>query len=102
MKVKLKKHTTIEVEVEVDFPYYFMHDLTDQGDEYDSFIYGKMENERRTLTIHEIEKSDEIDYEIKIDNSKICFSYLDKLRYASSKDQYDKAVNRALLTLNKF
>lgn len=49
MKLKIKRQIEKEEEVDIEFPYYYKHDL--MLDEMDTVIYGKIE-ENKTTSIH--------------------------------------------------
>lgn len=87
----------------IEFPYYYEHDL--MIDDGDSIIYGKIEEGFHT-TIHENESYNwNLKWTYEIEQEKILSfgalsSYFDP-KFKSSKDQYEKAKQRAFEFLNK-
>lgn len=62
-KITIRKHVTTQTEIEVDLPYYYKHDLSD--DHGDSIIYGRIDGEISTA-IHENESVyGDVKYEIE-------------------------------------
>ena len=98
MKIEITKHEPVKRVIEVEFPYYYKHDMyPDYGE---SVIYGKIINEYKEITIHEREDRDEhLSFEIEEDS--MSSSYFDE-KYKSSKEEYELAKRRALDFLNDF
>ena len=102
MKIKLIKQIPQIVEIEVELPYYYKHDLMD--DYGDSIIYGKIEEKLHT-SIHETQRYDgKKTYEIEkeehysIANSGLS-SYFDE-EHLSGKEEFEAVKERCLLFLS--
>ena len=92
MKIEITKQINVKEVVEIDFPYYYKHDLTDYDYESTSVIYGKI-TERGEVTIHEkIRSKNNVIYEIEKDNRSDCYF---KEKYKSTEEEYNKARERA-------
>lgn len=98
MKIKIKKRQEIDVEIEVNFPYYYKHDLySDYGE---SIIYGKIISEKKEVTIHEKDNLDgERQYEIEEDT--MSHSYFED-KYKGNKKEFEEVKQRALEFLKQF
>lgn len=97
MEVKISKKEHVIKTIDIEFPYYFEDDFSDEYDE--SGLYGKMEEERHTI-IH-IEHSCGEVKEIIVErsshvlsqNSKLCGYFMDQ--YKSTKENYERARKQA-------
>ena len=104
MEIKLIKHIRQEVVVDVELPYYFKHDLSDDYSE--SIIYGKIE-EKLYTTIHETESWDgRKSYEIEKEEhesiaSRGLSSYFED-EHKSNKREYEEARERCSFFLKEF
>lgn len=104
MEITLVKQTTQLVTVEVELPYYFEHDLSDDYGE--SIIYGKIE-EKLYTTIHESKRyGDLATYEIeKEEHVSIALrglsSYFEE-EHQSTKEEFEAAKQRCLKFLSEF
>lgn len=90
MKIKIQKHTTVETEIEVEFPYYFKHDLTNIR-EY--VIYGKKLSPQREVTIRE--SFDGYNSQYEIEESHMSSSYFDE-EHKSNRGEFEAVKSRAL------
>mgnify|MGYP001283798686 FL=1 len=102
MEITLIKQIPQEVIVEVELPYYFKHDLSDDYSE--SIIYGKIEEELYT-TIHETEswdgrKSYEIEKEEHVSIARRGLSSYFEDEHKSNKKEYEAVKERCLLFLS--
>ena len=103
MKIKLIKLIPQEAIIEVELPYYFKHDLSDDYSE--SIIYGKIEEELYT-TIHETEsydgrKSYEIEKERLVSIARRGLSSYFDDEHQSSREEFEAVKARCLLFLNR-
>ena len=89
MKTKILRTHRIEEEIDIEFPYYFEHDLSD---EYNSIIYGKM-TQGFCYTIHEKAGYDEQTYEFTKSVRGMDGSYITE-EHKSSEDEYEDALGR--------
>lgn len=102
MQAEITKQVPQVEIIEVEFPYYYKHDL--MSDYGDSVIYGKIE-EKMCTSIQETKNHDgEEKYEIEkeehhsIKNSGLS-SYFDK-KHQSSKEEFEAVKERCLSFLN--
>jgi len=92
MKVEITKQIEVKEIIEIDFPYYYKHDLTDYEYENTCVIYGKI-TESEEVTIHEkIRSKNNVIYEIEKDSRSD--SYFAE-KYKSTEEEYNKARERA-------
>lgn len=97
MKIKIKQRVLEEIEIEIEFPFYFKHDLHSEYGK--SIIYGKKINEKTEYTIHVSKNYDgRITYEIEKDD--FSNSYFED-EYKSTKEEYEKIKSNALEFLNQ-
>lgn len=90
-KIIIRKLITIEKEIEVEFPYYYEHDLSCHN--HDSVIYGKIDG-KTTTSVHE--KQDQygkMSYEIEKEEWDGDGSYFND-KYNSTEAKYNKAKER--------
>ena len=102
MEIKIKRLIPQEEIIEVELPYYYKHDLSD--DYGDSIIYGKIEEKLHT-SIHEIERyHGKETYEIEkekhhsIENSGLSSYFEDE--HQSNKEEFEAVKERCLSFLN--
>lgn len=92
MKIEVTRTKRVKEEIEVEFPYYYKHDLTDYDYENTYVIYGK-KTETEEVTINEkIRDNKNFIYEIEKDRRND--SYFDK-KYKSTEQEYEEAKERA-------
>ena len=102
MEITLVKQIPQIVTVEVELPYYFEHDLSDDYGE--SIIYGKIE-EKLYTTIHESKRyGDSRTYEIEKESHvsialRGLSSYFED-EHQSTEEEFEAAKQRCLLFLN--
>jgi hypothetical protein len=97
MEVKISKKEHVIKTIDIEFPYYFEDDFSDDYDE--SGLYGKMEEESHDI-IHICYSCGEVE-EIIVkrvfhnlsQNPKLCEYFED--RYKSTKENYDRVLKRA-------
>ena len=85
MEVKISKKEHVVKTIEVEFPYYFEDDFSDEYDE--SGLYGKMEEKSHTI-IHVYHKSGDVEeiivkrisHELTQD-SKLCEYFKDRYKF---------------------
>lgn len=103
MKITLIKQIPQEVIIEVELPYYFKHDLSDDYSE--SIIYGKIE-EKLYTTIRETKRyAEEETYEIEKEKHisialRGLSSYFED-EHLSSREEFEAVKERCLLFLNR-
>lgn len=96
MKIEITKHEPVKRVINVEFPYYYKHNL--YPDYRESVIYGKIIDEHKEITIHEREdRGGHLSFEIEEDS--MSSSYFED-KYKSSKEEYELAKRRALDFLN--
>ncbi len=92
MKIEVTRTKRVKEEIEVEFPYYYKHNLTDYDYENTNVIYGK-KTETEEVTINEkIRDNNNSIYEIEKDRRND--SYFDK-EYKSTEQEYEEAKERA-------
>ena len=98
MKIEITKYDPVKYEIDIDFPYYYIHDLySDYGD---SVIYGKITSDKKEVTIHEdIEFNGHKTYKIGVDS--MSDSYFDS-EHKSNKKEFECVKQKALDFLNDF
>lgn len=91
MKVEVMEEKRIKKTVEIDFPYYYEHDMLLDRD--DCIMYGVYISPDLgysiTITVH---GNDKEEYNIEIDFG-ICNSYLQE-RHKSTKEAFNEALNK--------
>ena len=99
MIVEITKKVEVRETVDIEFPYYFRHDLS--NDLSDSVIFGKIE-ERCITTIHITTQSDVTSVEVERSDQYFKYSscYFDP-QYKSSATAYAEAKIQAMRILDK-
>lgn len=90
MKLKIKRKIETEETIDIEFPYYYKHDL--MLDEVDVIIYGKIE-ENKTTSIHishNYRGGDNYELEIEKEPASNFSSYMTD-EYKSNEAEYLKA-----------
>lgn len=97
MKIEITKIKEVKEIIEVDFPYYFKHDLMSEYGK--TIIYGKI-LPKYAISIKEDESyNGKKSYEIEKDLRGDCY-FADK--YRSTVDEFEQAKARLLEFLNKY
>ena len=91
MKIEVTTTKRVKESIEVKFPYYYIHNLTNCDYEKKSVIFGK-KTESEEITIHEIIR-DKKNYIYEIEKDTRNDSYFSD-EYKSTKEQYEKAEKR--------
>lgn len=101
MKISIKKQ--IEVIINVDFPFYYKHDLNDDYDQESNCIYGVV-LEEHTISVHESINGGEVSYEIEFEKPARLSGmgkYFKDFSHKSSKIEFEQAIRRAKDFINK-
>lgn len=105
MKIEITTTERVVKEIEVDLPYYYKYDLSE--DNYDSVIYGVItEKDQKTISRTERFYSKEIEWEMAIHphhsiKESGLASYFKK-EHASSKEEYEQARTEMMEFLKNF
>jgi len=95
MKIVIEKQLKVQSEIDIDFPYYFKHDLCSDGS--DCIMYGKMIDDKEETTIQESRRGNRITYEIESTRFSSCY-LADE--YKSSEKEFNSALFRMLYFLD--
>ena len=92
MKIEVTRTKRVKEEIEIEFPYYYKHDLTDYDYENTCVVYGKI-TEKEEVTIQEkIRGNGNTIYELEKDSRSD--SYFTE-EYKSTEQEYKEAKERA-------
>jgi hypothetical protein len=100
MKLEIIKSIKEKQIIDIDFPYYYKHDL--MLDTMDSVIYGKIEEFKNTaiiITDDYLNKSNYFEFEISIEPANIMGCYMvdkhksNELEYLTAKSKLITAIN---------
>ena len=98
MKIEITTTKRVKKIIDVEFPYYYMQDLTDYEYEDTCVIYGK-KTETEDITIREkIRSNHDKNYEVEKEPRND--SYFDD-EYKSNVEEFENAKARALAFLNE-
>lgn len=102
MKIQIVREIKEVVEIEVDLPYYYKHDLgSDNGD---VVIYGRIDEKRHSVINESIFWDDSVSYELEssahssIKRSGLSSYFAEK--FNSTEDEYNAAKSRCITFLN--
>lgn len=99
MKLEITKSVQTKEIIEIEFPYYFKHDL--MFDESNCIIYGKIEEEKCTkITIHDKFRDYSHEYELEIEEvSAARFACYMVEKHKSCESEFIEAKNKMLAAI---
>ncbi len=103
MKVEITRTIRQKEIVDVEFPYFYQHDLS-LDDAGDTVIYGKIEEKvQTTIKITSEYGSGRKEYELAIERRSLpsYACYINNSEYASSKEEFLAAKAEAIAALNQ-
>ncbi len=92
MKIEVTRTKRVKEEIEVEFPYYYKHDLTDYEYENTCVIFGKKTEEEEVTIQEKIRDNGNTIYELEKDSRSD--SYFGE-EYKSTEKEYEEAKERA-------
>jgi len=101
MKITVIKTVKKRVVLDVEFPYYFLHDL--ELEDGDNLIYGKIEKDR-TVTIKKVDNYfGHCSYEFVIHDEKNenHFSYINQEEYKSNAQEFEAIKNEMIAKIKE-
>jgi len=98
MQIEITEQIDKKRSIDIDFPYYYKHDVSDDGRDDISVIYGKILIDCE-YTIHETRNlyNNQISYNLEWDSRSDCYF---KSEYKSTKKEYDSVKQRAKTFFN--
>lgn len=101
MKIEIVRNVQTVETIEVEFPYYYEHDL--MLDHADVVIYGKIEENVHTcIEENKNYHSGELTYALKVESFRKSLSEYFEQDYASTKEEYESVKNRCVEFLSNF